>query len=340
MQTPRRGIVGGRTNRPPTIFPRKMGENGAIEMYTACQPESFLMNSTTPGRIFCVVLSSLAASAAWGQTVVFHGLVHDPLGRATLSIISGNTLHVDNIGSSGLDGVRIELGQANSFDSVCQPLPSGLPVGAARTITAIGSVNGVSGVTLGRLKGAINGNTTISFTADFSGVGSFSRRVEIYNSGTLVLAQSNITGPLAATVPPNQWPTTNGIRRSMGGAYGPGFVCHWQSPVVITLPNGMLATGDELRAVSENPSAGVDFVAVIDDQPSDVPELFIFDEIVDPLCDGDLDGDNDVDLGDMAILLSNYGKMDATREEGDLDGSSVVDLADLALLLALYGLLC
>ena len=60
-----------------------------------------------------------------------------------------------------------------------------------------------------------------------------------------------------------------------------------------------------------------------------------------PECFGDLDGDNDVDLADLAQLLSNYGTTSgASYEDGDLDGDGDVDLADLASLLAVYGTSC
>jgi hypothetical protein len=56
---------------------------------------------------------------------------------------------------------------------------------------------------------------------------------------------------------------------------------------------------------------------------------------------GDLDGDCDVDLTDLSILLSNYGTTGgATYEDGDLDGDRDVDLTDLAQLLANYGTEC
>jgi hypothetical protein len=58
-------------------------------------------------------------------------------------------------------------------------------------------------------------------------------------------------------------------------------------------------------------------------------------------CPGDLDGDDDVDLSDLAILLSNYGMTTgAEYEDGDLDGDGDVDLTDLAELLSVYGTQC
>ncbi len=58
-------------------------------------------------------------------------------------------------------------------------------------------------------------------------------------------------------------------------------------------------------------------------------------------CAADLDGDSDVDLSDLAILLTHYGTPSgATYEDGDLDGDGDVDLTDLAALLAVYGATC
>ncbi len=48
---------------------------------------------------------------------------------------------------------------------------------------------------------------------------------------------------------------------------------------------------------------------------------------------GDLDGDCDVDLGDLAVLLGSYGD----GAGGDIDGDSDTDLEDLAALLGNYG---
>jgi hypothetical protein len=58
-------------------------------------------------------------------------------------------------------------------------------------------------------------------------------------------------------------------------------------------------------------------------------------------CLGDLDGDNDVDLSDLAALLTNYGWTSGmTNAEGDLDCDGDVELADLWRLLNAYGTTC
>jgi hypothetical protein len=53
---------------------------------------------------------------------------------------------------------------------------------------------------------------------------------------------------------------------------------------------------------------------------------------------GDLDGDDEVGLADLAQLLGHYGTTSgADYEDGDLDGDGDVDLSDLAALLGVYG---
>jgi len=57
-------------------------------------------------------------------------------------------------------------------------------------------------------------------------------------------------------------------------------------------------------------------------------------------CPGDLDGDNAITQGDLAILLGNYGASPAELSDGDFDGNDAVDQSDLALLLSRFGSTC
>jgi hypothetical protein len=58
-------------------------------------------------------------------------------------------------------------------------------------------------------------------------------------------------------------------------------------------------------------------------------------------CGADLNGDWEVGLPDLAILLHNFGTTTgATHDDGDLDGDQDVDLADLSELLSEFGTRC
>jgi hypothetical protein len=57
-------------------------------------------------------------------------------------------------------------------------------------------------------------------------------------------------------------------------------------------------------------------------------------------CPEDLNGNEYIDLQDLAALLANYGQTGMGPEDGDFDGDSDVDLQDLAQLLSVYGQDC
>lgn len=57
-------------------------------------------------------------------------------------------------------------------------------------------------------------------------------------------------------------------------------------------------------------------------------------------CDGDVDGDRDVDLVDLSILLAHFGWTGATHDDGDVNNDVVVDIADLSIVLGTYGAIC
>src|SRR5262249_32078211 len=60
-----------------------------------------------------------------------------------------------------------------------------------------------------------------------------------------------------------------------------------------------------------------------------------------PVIPGDLDGDCQVGLPDLTLLLAHFGMASgATLSDGDLDGDGSVGLADLTILLANFGSAC
>jgi len=60
-----------------------------------------------------------------------------------------------------------------------------------------------------------------------------------------------------------------------------------------------------------------------------------------PACFGDMTGDNEINLSDLAHLLGSYGQTSGMEyHNGDLDGDGDIDLGDLAWLLGLYGTSC
>lgn len=79
-------------------------------------------------------------------------------------------------------------------------------------------------------------------------------------------------------------------------------------------------------------------------------DIIFFDEIADVVVlfknlaarpAGDIDLNGAVDLGDLALLLANFGTgSGGTLDDGDLDGNGTVDLGDLAVLLSSFGTAC
>jgi hypothetical protein len=100
------------------------------------------------------------------------------------------------------------------------------------------------------------------------------------------------------------------------------------------------ATTNELKVLLPAPGADVNLRCVVTvpscgSTTSEPVQLSVCDYAADTNCDGQ------VDLVDVATLITHYGMTSgATREHGDNDGDGDTDLSDVALLVTAYGSVC
>jgi hypothetical protein len=76
---------------------------------------------------------------------------------------------------------------------------------------------------------------------------------------------------------------------------------------------------------------------------TDADENGTADDCEQPPCPGDLDGDQDVDLIDLALELGAFGACVGEPEylpAADTDGNGCVDLPDLSALIGAFGAPC
>ncbi|MCC6358912.1 MAG: hypothetical protein IT450_09225 [Phycisphaerales bacterium] len=87
-----------------------------------------------------------------------------------------------------------------------------------------------------------------------------------------------------------------------------------------------------VRFIAEDAGSGSIIEAAVDDF-----RIYSADCNPPASCPGDLDGDNDIDIGDLSLLLSAFG---GTGPVGDLDEDGDVDISDLAAILSVFGTPC
>ena len=212
------------------------------------------------------------------ESVAMFGLLHTILGSAIFEP-DGQTLTISNIGSSGEDGVSIDVGQAESFSLNWAPLdPFGdVPDGAYEELRAIGSLGGNPNQSLGTLRVTDIGSE-YEITADYSPIGSTSQRLEVYDQGKLMTVIAGHTGPVAR-VP--QWPDKCGKGvATIAGARIPCYRKGWPFSVSIAIVGGPTVMGDELRVLAENTDEIFDYLQTFSVVASDIPEITFTEETV------------------------------------------------------------
>ena len=101
---------------------------------------------------------------------------------------------------------------------------------------------------------------------------------------------------------------------------------------------GGSATGDGSLFVVGQSATGL--VTGSDELDQGVVPCWAGGEVV---CAGDVDGDLDIDLNDLAAMLAAFGTCDGDADynpNADFDNDQCVGLSDLATLLAAFGTVC
>jgi hypothetical protein len=224
------------------------------------------IGSIVYGTAFSIIANHAEMVAPSGTTV-HHGLVHTAIGTATLDVKS-DRLVVSNIGSSGQDGVSVDLGQAAAWDAHWQPLdPTGeLPVSASVQSEIFGAAGTTSNGLLGSWKMTKADAGRYEVTANFSPLGASSVTLEVYNGTTLMArltgqSQDGVLANVNGCVDDDHWgnPTPSGpygLPGRWGGAltfldtrtfdFGSGITA--QGDRLVILPEG----GSTVSSLSQN----------------------------------------------------------------------------------------
>ncbi len=211
--------------------------------------------------------------------VTFLGQVHTPLGSAALATTTNKPVRliVNNLGSSGQDGVAISLGHAASAGVSLDPL--GLPpIGAFLQFSADGSINGQTNQPLGwlRVTRVSTAPGGYQVTADLSPDGSPTQRVEVWGGGVLLAAFPGHSG-VVGTV--SSMPIGGGKLRLNIGPPIKG--CLWDDFPVGTdmFVNGVHFVGDQLRVLQES-GPGADFLSALNVTAGGISSFTINNETI------------------------------------------------------------
>jgi len=148
------------------------------------------------------VVGSLCLGVSTGYGVPFMGFEHTALGNAQINV-APDGLTINNLGSSGQDGVSVDLGQSSSFQSQWEPIDIGpLPIGANFAFEFYGERNGVADQLLWRVDMIKSAPGEVSMIPDASPIGASSSLIYIYLDGQLQGTFPGVSGPITTTEMP------------------------------------------------------------------------------------------------------------------------------------------
>ena len=203
--------------------------------------------------------------------VFFDDLLNHPLGNASFTLNSDGHLTVSNIGSSGLDGVSIDLGEAHAFDMQWEPME--IPFGGGFVINSQGSVDGLPNQELGTLHVQSN-DFGYDIIADYSIAGTTSMLLQFYQNGQLIEMIPGYDDAFIGQVPVAPRGCGKGI--PWGGLYC--YLLPFPPNTLIDIPGHGQIIMDEIRVLAENGNGSIDYLSAFSVEFFNIPDLIITNE--------------------------------------------------------------
>ena len=199
-----------------------------------------------------------AAALSAASSVVFFGLPHTAIGNALLRVdTSRNVLEVQPLDAGGGDGVRVGLPDTTSWTA---RMSASEAVGAPLSVNwdAVADGRAISSASM------LRAGSRFDLRAKFTGGVKPTYSAQVYNAGQLVGSVGGVPSSAGHIYIPVSWCSV------FSDLFDCGFTtefhnsansqCEWRfvfrTSIPMTLPNGAVATGNELRLVEEVKPAG------------------------------------------------------------------------------------
>ncbi|MCP3960710.1 MAG: hypothetical protein GY719_22935 [bacterium] len=247
---------------------------------------------------------------------------YQPLGNANLDFLDDG-LVVSNIGSSGQDGVSIDLGEAIGWDAEWLPIDlASLPAGATLRQTIVGELDGQPGQSIATLE-TVNTGAGVELRTDFSALGTTTHTIAAFLDGDLMGIENNV--PTAINFTPK---INTDSHYTFGGPIPAGFEsisCDpeqvtrrrctlagytFEEPVPFTLASfeGLV---DQIVVMPEQVAADLGPLSALELRASDVPPI----TLTSANAVEDCNGNGLPDYEDILSLESSDGDRDGIPDE-------------------------
>ncbi|MCH8149259.1 MAG: hypothetical protein IH987_14960 [Planctomycetes bacterium] len=223
------------------------------------------------------------------ENLSLFGFAHRSLGEAhMLGGQTGQALTISNIGSSGEDGVSIDLGESEygtAFHVSLDPVGLSTP-GTAFDVAATGTFSGIPDTFLG-IAGFANTGGAVQASANLSAIGSSNIRIEVFNGGNFVGSAVVPGGGVVGELIDAGFgaPQITGCGKLPPDP--PCYIFEFDRPGNFTPLGGTAADasngggsfeGDEIRLLADNATGAIDSLSGFDITGTNLGSLTITDE--------------------------------------------------------------